>query len=593
MNKIKVIASDEEIPELKNHFKVIAGPGAGKTHWLITHIQNVLKNANNLTSTSKIACITYTTVAGEEIQKRLGSNQSKVEVSTIHSFLYANIVKPYVYLLKDEDGNVLVDVERLDGHDENIATSGKIYSWQQAAGNSYIKDKQKIKECLEKLDWKIEEDGICLKPRKPYLSKVGRYSIRIDDLILYKQLFWKEGIIHHEDVLYFAYKLLEEYPILLNHLSSKYPYIFLDEFQDTSPIQTEIIKKMSVTGTVIGVIGDPAQSIYKFQGASRQEFISFSLPNQITYSIENNRRCGSKIIEFLNHIRSGDELRQKPIAGAAETEVHFYEYNNMDDHIITFHELRSRLGLVNDYCILARNNDTVRQLRNAKSMDIWSAFDEADSDREKFIKKTLSAYKLVRDGRQELAVKEVIKAFKTEEGGLLKSPFQDKQYISLMFKRSLAVDLIELIGSWKEDFFDHSLSDLYGTLYDFLKQKNYLLKKISRGKIKEFADSTSIKLLLDNLILPEEKSSEIRTIHKAKGMEFESVLLYLSDIEEIQRLINPNIDSNEDDTRILYVALSRAKDLLCIACPPLDLETKTKLSSINLIPIDSLSVFGK
>ncbi|GAA0846366.1 ATP-dependent helicase [Bifidobacterium pullorum subsp. gallinarum] len=586
MNKIKVIASDEEIPELKNHFKVIAGPGAGKTHWLITHIQNVLKNANNLTSTSKIACITYTTVAGEEIQKRLGSDQSKVEVSTIHSFLYANIVKPYVHLLKDEDNNVLVNVERLDGHDENIATSGKIYSWQQAAGNSYIKDKQKIKECLEKLDWKIEEDGICLKPRKPYLSKVGRYSIRIDDLILYKQLFWKEGIIHHEDVLYFAYKLLEEYPMLLDHLSSKYPYIFLDEFQDTSPIQTEIIKKMSVTGTVIGVIGDPAQSIYKFQGASHQEFISFSLPNHITYSIEKNRRCGSKIIEFLNHIRSGDELRQKPIAGAAETEVHFYEYNNNTyDHIITFHELRSRLGLVNDYCILARNNDTVRQLRNAESMDIWSAFDEVDSDREKFIKRILSACKLVRDGRQELAVKEIIKALKTENGGLLTPPFQDKQYISLMFKRSLAVDLIEQIGSWKENFFDNSLCDLYETLYDSLKQKNYLLKKISRGRIKEFADSTSIKLLLDNLILPEEKLSEIRTIHKAKGMEFESVLLYLSSIEDVEKLISPDIDSEEDDTRILYVALSRAKTLLCIACPSLDANIRAELSSIKLIPV--------
>lgn len=586
MNTIKVISSDEEISELNVHFKVIAGPGAGKTHWLITHIQNVLKNANNLTSTAKIACITYTSVAGEEIQKRLGTNQSKVEVSTIHSFLYVNIVKPYVYLLKDEDGNTLVNVERLEGHDENIATSGKIYSWQQAARNSYIRDKQKIKECLENLDWKIEEGGINLKPKKPYLSRVGRYSIRVNDLILYKHLFWKEGVIHHEDVLYFAYKLLEEYPMLLDHLSSKFPYIFIDEFQDTSPIQAEIIKKMGVTGSVIGVIGDPAQSIYKFQGASRQEFISFSLPNQITYSIENNRRCGRKIIDFLNHIRSGDELRQKPIEGAAENEVYFYEYSDTNDQVIIFHKLRNRLGLVNDYCILARNNDTVKQLRSTESIDIWSAFDEIDSDRERFIKRILGAYKLLRDGRQELGVKEIIKALKTEKEGVLKAPFQDKQYISLIEKRGLAVDLIELIGSWTEDFFDHPLYDLYEELCDFLKERNYFLKKIARGRIKDFADSTSIKLLLNNLILPEEKSSEIRTIHKAKGMEFESVLLFLSSIEEVKKLIDPDIDSEEDDTRILYVALSRAVTLLCIACPPLDVELKAKFGDLNLIPVD-------
>lgn len=582
MDKPKVIVSDEEISELNRHFKIVAGPGAGKTHWLITHIQNVLKNASNLTSTSKIACITYTTVAGEEVQKRLGSNQSKVEVSTIHSFLYANIVKPYVYLLKDENGSALVDVERLDGHDENVATAGKIRLWQQAAGNGYINDKKKIKDCLEKLEWKIEAEGICLRPRKAYLSKVGRYSIKMDDLILYKQLFWQEGIIHHEDVIYFAYKLVIDYPLLLEHLSSKFPYIFLDEFQDTSPIQTEIIKKMSVTGTVIGVIGDPAQSIYKFQGASRQEFISFSLPNQITYSIENNRRCGSKIIDFLNHIRSGDELRQKPVAGASKLEVYFYEYGDTDDHVFEFHELRMKLELVEDYCVLARNNATVKQLKNAESIDIWSAFEEVDSDRERFIKKILNAWKLVQDGRQEVAIKEIIRAFKTEKDGLLKTPFKDRQYISPIVKRSLAVDLIELIGSLKEDFFNHNLFEFYEDLSEFLKEKNYLLKKIMRGKIKEFADSTSIKSLLDNLILPEENSSEIRTIHKAKGMEFESVLLYLSSIDDVQKLITPDIASEEDDSRILYVALSRTKKLLCIACPSLDYSMKEKLVLLNL-----------
>lgn len=91
--------------------------------------------------------------------------------------------------------------------------------------------------------------------------------------------------------------------------------------------------------------------------------------------------------------------------------------------------------------------------------------------------------------------------------------------------------------------------------------------------------------------MPEEKSAEIRTIHKAKGLEFESVLLYLSDIEDIHRLINPNIDSKEDDTRILYVALSRVKDLLCIACPQLDQRTKDRLKTLNLIELSNETVF--
>ncbi|QCT01466.1 ATP-dependent DNA helicase UvrD [Paenibacillus algicola] len=587
MDKVKVISSDESISELSGHFKVIAGPGAGKTHWLVTHIQNVLQNVKELTAASKIACITYTTVAGEEIQKRLGINQNKVEVSTIHSFLYANIVKPYIYLLKDDNGDMLVNVEELDGHDENIATKGKIYVWQQEARNGYLTDKQKIKKCLENLDWKLEENGINLKPRKPYLSKIGRYSIKSEELLIYKRLFWKEGVIHHEDVIYFAYIILEEYPLLIDHIRSKYPFVFLDEFQDTNPIQTEIIKKLGNAGSVIGVIGDPAQSIYEFQGASRQDFISFSLPNQTMYSIENNRRCGSKIVDFLNYIRIGDELEQKPLRDDSEIDVYFYECNEAgDDNITRFHELRSRFRLNGDYCILARNNDLVKQLRNAEAEDIWTSFNEIDSNRERFIKKMFTAFKLVNDNRQEAGVKELIKIFKTDKDGILKEPFQEYQYVSPVMKRSLAVDLLEFMACGMVKFQDKSLYEFYEALSGLLKVKNYGIKKITRGRIKEFSDSTSIKLLLDNLILPEEKSSEIRTIHKAKGMEFESVLLYFSDNEEVKRLISPDISSEKDDTRILYVALSRAKDLLCIACPPLDTETKTILSSMNLMEVD-------
>ncbi|CAH1201902.1 ATP-dependent helicase [Paenibacillus sp. JJ-223] len=584
MDKVRVISSDERISELTNHFKVIAGPGAGKTHWLVMHILNVLQNVRNLTSTSKIACITYTTVAGEEIQKRLGTNQNKVEVSTIHSFLYANIVKPYIYLMKDDNGNTLVNIEELDGHDDNIATKGKIYVWQQEAKNgSYLTDKIKIKKCLENLDWKLEDGEIKLKPRKFYLSKIGRYSIRSEEMLLYKKQFWKEGVIHHEDVLYFAYKILEEYPVLLEHLSSKYPYIFIDEFQDTNPIQTEIIKKLSNAGSVIGVIGDSAQSIYEFQGASRQEFISFTLPNQTTYSIENNRRCGSKIVDFLNCIRSGDELEQKPTRDDSEIDVYFYECSETTDISVTsFHELRSRFGLDGDYCILTRNNDTVKRLRNAEVEDIWSIFNEVDANRERFIKKIFTAYKSIKDNRQEAGVKELIKVFRTDKDGFLKEPFQESQHISSIKKRSLAVDLLEFMAGRMDEFYNGSLYDFYESLFQTLKTKNYGIKKITRGKIKEFSDATSIKKLLDNLILPEEKSSDIRTIHKAKGMEFQSVLLYLSDIDEVNQIINPDIDSNEDDTRILYVALSRAKDFLYIACPPLNKEAKKKLTTMNI-----------
>lgn len=248
------------------------------------------------------------------------------------------------------------------------------------------------------------------------------------------------------------------------------------------------------------------------------------------------------------------------------------------------------LGLTGDYCILTRNNDTVKKLRNAEVLDIWSSFNEADPDRERFLKGLLTAYKLVKDDRQETGVKEIIGSLKTDREGILKEPFQGNQYISPLMKRSMAVDLLEFLVSKIQEFLDRPLYYLYQSLLEFLKVRGYGIKKITSGKIKEFSESTSLKVLLDNLTLTEEKTSEIKTIHKAKGMEFESVLLYLTDTKEVEKLINPDIESVEDDTRILYVALSRAKDLLCLACPPLDMKTKSKLISMNLIPLDSVFV---
>lgn len=80
------ITSANKLDNIEHHFRVSAGPGAGKTHWLISHIKEVLHNSERLEKSRKVACITYTNTAVEIICDRLGSSSNQVEVSTIHSF---------------------------------------------------------------------------------------------------------------------------------------------------------------------------------------------------------------------------------------------------------------------------------------------------------------------------------------------------------------------------------------------------------------------------------------------------------------------------------------------------------------------------
>jgi DNA helicase II / ATP-dependent DNA helicase PcrA len=91
------------LDNIETSFKVYAGPGAGKTSWLIDHLERVLKQSNRLARTKQIACITYTNVAAEEIITRLDCDRSRFDISTIHSFLYRNIIKPFSYLIESDD----------------------------------------------------------------------------------------------------------------------------------------------------------------------------------------------------------------------------------------------------------------------------------------------------------------------------------------------------------------------------------------------------------------------------------------------------------------------------------------------------------
>lgn len=153
---------------------------------------------------------------------------------------------------------------------------------------------------MSHLTWEVESSGKCFLdvPKEYRLPKKLKKSY-----FDYKKLYWQEGRIHHEDVLYFSYRILCENPILLIFLSAKFPYIFLDEFQDTNPIQTMIVKMLAKSGSTIGVIGDPAQSIYSFQGAKREDFLDFYIQDIAYYEIQDNRRSTSKIIRLLNHMR--------------------------------------------------------------------------------------------------------------------------------------------------------------------------------------------------------------------------------------------------------------------------------------------------
>lgn len=235
-----IITSEQAIPTDES-FKVCAGPGAGKTHWLINHIKNVISNNHKLDVVKKVACITYTNVGIDTITSRLDIENDVVDVCTIHSFLYANIVKPYVYLVAKDFGLKLDNLVVID--DSNFKSQGTAALVLNSIGKSWL-DARIYLNGLASAMWRYENHEYKhYKPQKPqvYYVKSSKRYVGNDWYMEFRRWIWSRGYMSFDDIFYFSFILLSRYPNIYKLINAKYPYIFVDEFQDTVPFVADFL----------------------------------------------------------------------------------------------------------------------------------------------------------------------------------------------------------------------------------------------------------------------------------------------------------------------------------------------------------------
>ena len=298
-----VITSEQTIP-IDEPFKVTAGPGAGKTHWLINHIKNVVSNSRKLDVVRKVACITYTNVGIDTISSRLNMGNDVVEVCTIHSFLYANVIKPYVHLVAEDFGLKLDGLVVID--DSNFKSEGIAAIVLKSIGKLWLDPKIYLKG-LARAMWRYENHEY--KHYKPdyaqgYNTKNGKRYVGNDYYMGFKRWLWSRGYMSFDDILYFSYILLSSHLNIYKLIKAKHPYIFVDEFQDTVPFVVDFLTQLGNEGVIVGVVGDKAQAIYDFLGATVRQFDNFVVPSMQMYEIRGNRRSTKQIIELLNIVRT-------------------------------------------------------------------------------------------------------------------------------------------------------------------------------------------------------------------------------------------------------------------------------------------------
>lgn len=531
------ITSDTKI-QIDEHFKVMAGPGAGKTYWLVNHIKNVLGHSTKLGKCGKIACVTYTNVGVDTIVQRLGGNANRVEVCTIHSFFYNQIVKPYLRFIADDEG---FSLDLLKGEDDRYDFSyGTLHKVKDETKQWYAQD-ENLKDAIKNAKWKIEDGNLICELRKDKRKANNTYPLKQNTCITYKKIAWSKGMMHYDDVIYFAYQLVTKLPFIQEVIARLFPYIFIDEFQDSNPIQVEIIKKIASHDSIIGVIGDPAQSIYGFLGADAKQFDAFTLAGIKEYVIDGNRRSSIEIVDFLNSIRTG--LQQTPLRATHSV----YPSLLVGSHVDNYQKVCG-FGLGKVFA-LAFDNVNANSLKKLMKPNVINSrlIDNVDDSNE---------------DRKSIIVT-VVKALEHAKMGNFKKAFD--------FMEKVGLDVHEAVGKIKKMMSDYdniskmSLFDFHSYLNDNFELKMSALKKKSAPRT--FYESHKyIELAL--CVKHEDDDGVQRTIHKAKGDEFDIVMVCLGDEKALNFILNPDLEK-EEAHRVYYVAASRARERLFFSVPTL------------------------
>ena len=582
---INRITSDSALIDIEHHFRVSAGPGAGKTHWLVEHIRNVLHRSNRLGKTRKIACITYTNIAVETILSRLGTSADRVEVSTIHSFLYKHIIKPYASFIATEYG---LSIEEMDGHDDPFVSFKYVKDWivahprKSELAHPYTENQltwlpnnnEALVRWLLSLGYCFDSSNSLRISNKRneafYLDNNSRrylnakcLNILETDLLSYKRMYWRKGILFHDDVLFFSYELIQNFPFILQVLRAKFPYFFIDEFQDTNPIQAAILYQIGQSETIVGIIGDIAQSIYGFQGAEPEKFTSFNLPEMVDYQMAENRRSTNEIIQVLNIIRSdiqqisyNDETGVQPTIIVGET----------TDSLRWSKEQCSGEKI----CSLSRDNITSNAMKREIggrlfNDKLFEELQEKDSirDRSKVVIACIKATELAREGKFKDSIKELGNVFKVKTDKT-RGKREALKHIQTLFKKY-------------DDYKNGSLYEFYLVVKADIKND---ISDLRSGAAKNFYEGHTYQQLSLCVRIVEDTSLH-KTIHKAKGDEFNNVLLILREESDLAFLLNPDLTATNkeaEEQRINYVAVSRAKKRLFVSVPSLQATKQMTLS---------------
>jgi DNA helicase-2/ATP-dependent DNA helicase PcrA len=247
------------VDHIDGPFLCIAGPGSGKTFTLVQRVRNLVKHGINPAS---ILVVTFTRNAAEEMRNRYLALPDAVDgpvFCTIHAFAYTVLCHEKGYTsenIMDQAAQTKFVKQILK--DENIDRTSKDI---QRMAKNMAADFSLYHCCSNKDDFQPS----CTNSLDAFLPYYNAYC-------KYKE---KYHLIDFDDMLFLCRDLFRDHPDVLNHYRERFQYLMVDEFQDTSDVQADILYRLAAPKNNIFIAGDDDQSIYAFRNAKPELMLDF------------------------------------------------------------------------------------------------------------------------------------------------------------------------------------------------------------------------------------------------------------------------------------------------------------------------------
>ncbi|HEY6505773.1 MAG TPA: UvrD-helicase domain-containing protein [Chitinophagaceae bacterium] len=609
----------EAVLHIDGPLMIVAGAGSGKTKVLTTRIAHLMANG---VDAFNILALTFTNKAAKEMKERvekiLGNNEARnLYIGTFHS-VFARILRaeahrlgyPNSFTIYDTDDAksvVKTVVNELNLDDKHYKPS-TVYNRISSAKNALVGPAEYAN------DYYLQQED--MRSNRPAISQI--YAA-------YVQRCFKNGAMDFDDLLLKFYELLKNFPDSLSKYQHKFKYIMIDEYQDTNRAQYEIIKLLGAMHENVCVVGDDAQSIYSFRGATIENILQFQkdYDDVKVVKLEQNYRSTKSILHIANEVISNNKGQIEKVLFTENAEGEKIKLvRTMTDNdegkfvadTIQEHKLRNHYSN-KDFAILYRTNAQSRAFEESlRRMAIaYTIYGGMSFYQRKEIKDMVAYLRLLVNPRDEEALKRIInfpargigkttvdKAILAANTNTISMWEVLENAANFGFKAGTLQSIEEFVTMIKSFASMLKTKNAYEVAFHVGKQTN-IIKELFNDKstegvqryeniqellnsIKEWTESPDnedgevgdkgLGAYLQQITLltdadekdPNADTVKLMTIHAAKGLEFSCV--FAAGLEE---MLFPNAmsintrEELEEERRLFYVVITRAKSRLWIS----------------------------